>query len=82
MIGPSTTRDIGYTRDPHAANVISGETILATKAANIGDSMPINNQLPASGSHSQKTSFRDIGFEWDINSEKVINKLDKSIYLS
>jgi len=82
IIGLSTTREIGYTSEPHAANVISGETILATKAVNIGDSIPISNQLPASGSHNRKTSFKDIGIEWDINSEIVIYKLDKSIYLS
>ena len=82
IIGPSTTREIGYTKEPHVANVISGETILATKAANMGDSITIKRQLPANGNHNRYTSFRDIALEWDINIEKDVYKLEKSIYLS
>ena len=75
MIGPSTTSEIGYTNDPHAARVISGVAIRATKAASIGDSIPINSQLPAKGSHKRKTSLRVTGLDSVINMLYSIGKL-------
>ena len=52
------TSEIGYTKEPQVAKVISGLVILATNAVSIGVSMPIRNQLPARGSHRRKTTLR------------------------
>jgi len=82
IIGPSTTSEIGYTNDPHVAKVISGAVILATKAASIGDSIPINSQLPAKGSHRRNTSLRVTALECFINILNRIAKLGQSNYWS